>query len=104
MQVFPSSRWGWAQLFGRANKEIYSTCANSHTHPHKQAHIEYITHTHTRWQTQLNAILHGILKIFCPVLIMTCKSGVCMGYNRAADGVGDSILNKRSSTWTKGIF
>lgn len=37
-----------------ANKEIYSTCANSHTH----------THTAHR-QSQLNAILHGILKIFC---------------------------------------
>lgn len=37
-----------------ANKEIYSTCANPHTH----------THTAHR-QSQLNAILHGILKIFC---------------------------------------
>lgn len=38
-----------------ANKEIYSTCANSHTH----------THSETHRQSQLNAILHGILKIFC---------------------------------------
>lgn len=36
-----------------ANKEIYSTCANSHTQ------------RDTHRQSQLNAILHGILKIFC---------------------------------------
>lgn len=53
--VFPAAAAAAAGC--EANKEIYSTCANSHTH------------THICRQSQLNAILHGILKNFllCPV-------------------------------------